>query len=255
MTEERHATLEVIAPSVEEAIEKGLNQLGLSRDKVDVKVLDEGNTGLLGLGARQARIMLIVKGPEDIEEETEAEVPAETTPPEQPATEATPEEEGDEEDSYLVDLAQDTVRDLLTKMNIEDVKLETYLGEPYGPHNRVPVHVDIYGDDLSVLIGNRGKTLNAMQYIGRLILGKELERSVPLVLDVEGYRDRREQQVRRMARQVADQVIDTQREKSLEPMPANERRFVHIELRDNEQVYTESQGSGKSRKVFIYPQT
>ena len=253
MTEERHATIEVIAPSVEEAIEKGLNQLGLSRDKVDVKVLDEGNTGLLGLGARQARIMLIVKGAEDVEEQAEA--PAETTTLEHPATEATPEEEGDEEDSYLVDLARDTVRDLLTKMHIEDVRLETYLGEPYGPHNRVPVHVDIYGDDLSVLIGNRGKTLNAMQYIGRLILGKELERSVPLVLDVEGYRDRREQQVRRMARQVADQVIDTQREKSLEPMPANERRFVHIELRDNEQVYTESKGSGKSRKVFIYPQT
>ncbi len=245
---ESHATLEVIAPSVDEAIEKGLNQLGLEREQVDVKVLDEGNTGILGLGARQARIMLIVKDDRAVEEREPQ------TQPEAPPTETTVEEEEDEQDNHLVNLAQETVRDLLTRMNIDDVRLETYLGEPYGPHNRVPVHVDIYGDDLSVLIGNRGKTLNALQYLGRLILGKELERSVPLVLDVEGYRDRREQQVRRMARQVADQVIETQREKSLEPMPANERRFVHIELRDNKQVYTESKGSGKSRKVFIYPQ-
>ena len=246
---ESHATLEVIAPSVEEAIEKGLNQLGLEREQVDVKVLDEGNAGILGLGARQARIMLIVKGDREAEErEPQAE-------PEAPPIETGAEEQEDEQNNYLVNLAQETVKDLLTRMHIDDVRLETYLGEPYGPDNRVPVHVDIYGDDLSVLIGNRGKTLNALQYIGRLILGKELERSVPLVLDVEGYRDRREQQVRRMARQVADQVIETQREKSLEPMPANERRFVHIELRDNEQVYTESKGSGKSRKVFIYPQS
>lgn len=246
---ESHATLEVIAPSVDEAIEKGLNQLGLEREQVDVKVLDEGNAGILGLGARQARIMLIVKGDREAEErEPQAE-------PEAPPIETGVEEQEDEQNNYLVNLAQETVKDLLTRMHIDDVRLETYLGEPYGPDNRVPVHVDIYGDDLSVLIGNRGKTLNALQYIGRLILGKELERSVPLVLDVEGYRDRREQQVRRMARQVADQVIETQREKSLEPMPANERRFVHIELRDNEQVYTESKGSGKSRKVFIYPQS
>lgn len=247
-----HATLEVIAPSVEEAIEKGLNQLGLARQDVDVKVLDEGSDGLLGLGARQARIMLVVHDRPEREQVAQEEAPEAEEPVAK--EEQALEQDLDDEDNYLVNLSQETVKDLLSKMNLENVKLDTYLGEPYGPHNRVPVHVDIYGEDLSVLIGHRGKTLNALQYIGRLILGKELERSVPLVLDVEGYRDRREQQIRRMARQVARQVGETRRQKSLEPMPANERRFVHIELRDNPKVYTESTGSGKSRKVVIYPQ-
>ncbi|MEA3350913.1 MAG: RNA-binding cell elongation regulator Jag/EloR [Chloroflexota bacterium] len=237
MTDSR-ATLETIAPTVEEAIEKGLNELGLSQEDVNVKVLDEGSSGLLGLGSRQARIMLIVNHEE---------------------AEPTPEEDTDSstdsaDEDYLINLASGTISDLLAKMKLDNAEIDTYLGEPYGPYNRVPVHVDIHGDDLSILIGHRGKTLNALQYIGKLILGKELEQSVPLVIDVEGYRDRREQQIRRMANQVANQVIRAKHKKSLEPMPANERRFAHIELEGNPKVYTESTGSGRHRKVIIYPQ-
>ncbi len=113
--------------------------------------------------------------------------------------------------------------------------------------------VDITGNDLSILIGRRAKTLNALQYITRLIIGKELEHGIPLSIDVEGYRDRREKQVRQLARRVADQVVDTGREQALEPMPANERRFAHLELQDESQVYTESMGSEPHRKVVIYP--
>lgn len=249
---EKRATLEVIAPTIDEAIEKGLVDLGLARAAVDVKVLDEGSTGLFGLGSRQARVVLIVKDDSDSVPvvdaalQAEADTPADERPPERTASAE------EDEDQYLLRLTHDLLRDLLDKMHLKEAAIKTYLGEPYGPANRVPVHADISGDDLSVLIGSRGETLEALQYIARLMLGKELERAVPLVIDVEGYRQRREQQIRRLTRRVAEQVIQTGRSQALEPMPANERRIAHLELQDDDEVYTESTGAGRNRKVVIY---
>ncbi|MBT3390768.1 MAG: KH domain-containing protein [Chloroflexi bacterium] len=245
---EKHATLEVIAPSIDEAIEKGLSDLGLVRAAVDVKVLDEGSTGLFGLGSRQARIMLIVK---DDAEPVPAAVSAKEADTSS-STESTASVASSEDQAYTLQLVHDILRDLLDKMHLEDTKIDTYLGEPYGPLDRVPVHADISGDDLSVLIGSRGETLEALQYIARLMLGKELERAMPLVIDVEGFRQRRSQQISRLARRVAEQVAQTGRSQSLEPMPANERRIAHLELQDDSSVYTESVGTGRNRKVVIY---
>jgi spoIIIJ-associated protein len=245
-------TLEVIAPTVEEAIDKGLEELGLTRADIEVEVLDEGGGGLFGLGSRQARVMLIVQGAAEPEQEPWHDaVTEEATASTETSTEPKVSGEADE-DNYLISLARDTVAELLEKMKV-DAETQAYLGEPYGPHERIPIHVDIHGDDLSILIGHRGETLDALQYIARLIVGKELERSVPLIIDVEGYRQRREQQVRRLTRRVAEQVAQTNRSQSLEPMPANERRISHIELRDHPHVYTESTGVGRHRKVVIYP--
>jgi spoIIIJ-associated protein len=113
--------------------------------------------------------------------------------------------------------------------------------------------VDVEGDDLSILIGKRSETLNALQYITRLIVGKELERSVLIIIDVEGYRSRRERQLRQLAQRMAEQAIKTGRRQILEPMPPNERRIIHIELRGNKQVETESRGEEPHRKVTINP--
>ena len=128
-----------------------------------------------------------------------------------------------------------------------------YHGEPDDERSRVPLNVDITGDDLSILIGPRAETLNALQYISNLIIGKELGRSVPLVIDVEGYRKRRAQQLERLANQMADQAVKSGRRQLLEPMPANERRLVHIALRENLDVETESIGEEPRRKVTIVP--
>jgi len=212
--------------------------------------MDEGGGGLFGLGSRQARVMLIVKGaakPDTAPEDDTASEPESW----HAALDETPKTK---DDANVADVAQGVVSDLLYKMRIDDAKVDAYLGEPYGPQNRVPVHVDIYGDDLSILIGHRGETLESLQYIARLMLGKELECSVPLIIDVEGYRSRREQQIRTLTRRVADQVIQTHRSQSLEPMPANERRIAHMELQDDPEVFTESAGAGRQRKVVIYPQ-
>ncbi len=113
--------------------------------------------------------------------------------------------------------------------------------------------MDINGKDLSILIGRQAETLNALQYIASLIVGKELGHSLPLIVDVEGYRKRRQQQVRYLARRMAEQAVKTGKRQVLEPMPANERRIVHIELRDNPDVTTESVGEEPRRKVTIIP--
>jgi spoIIIJ-associated protein len=97
--------------------------------------------------------------------------------------------------------------------------------------------------------------LNALQYISSLIINKEIGRSIPLIVDVEGYRARRESQLRQLARRMADQTIKTGRRQILEPMPANERRIIHIELRNHPQVTTESIGEEPRRKITILPKS
>lgn len=234
------ATLDVIAQNVEEAVEKGLTDLGLSRDEVEITVLDEGGQGLLGIGSRQARVRISILG-EGEQKEDQAEVqpgPLEMT--------------SDEDKDDTLRLTEEVVSELLEKMNLV-ASVSARYGEESDNLPFRPILVDISGNDLSILIGRRAKTLNALQYITRLILGKELEHGVPLSIDVEGYRGRRETQVRQLARRVAEQVADTKREQALEPMPPNERRFAHIELQDDESVYTESIGQDPNRKVIIYP--
>lgn len=115
------------------------------------------------------------------------------------------------------------------------------------------MRVNVNGDDLSYLIGRQAETLNALQYISSLIINKEIGRSIPLIVDVEGYRSRRENQLRQLARRMADQAVATGRRQVLEPMPANERRIVHIALRENPDVSTESIGEEPRRKVTILP--
>lgn len=249
---ENRTSLEVIAPSVEEAIKNGLNDLGLPEEAVEVEILDEGSRGLFGLGGRQARIRLSVKTTETIE--AEPPTPTQTVETFPKAAPKEPEPVADEtvEEDQILRVARETVSELLEKMKVK-TRVTAYYGEADNARSRVPVHVDITGDDLSILIGRRADTLNALQYISRLIIGKELGRSVPLVVDVEGYRKRREQQIRQLARRMAEQAINTGRRQVLEPMPPNERRLVHIELRNNPEVSTESIGEDPRRKVTIIP--
>jgi spoIIIJ-associated protein len=155
-------------------------------------------------------------------------------------------------DDEVLRITQDTVKELLQRMHIE-ARVESRWGQADGPNKIQPLFVDVHGKDLSILIGRRGETLSALQYITRLIVGKELKRPVAVLIDVEGYRSRREGQLRRLARRVANQAIETSRTMTLEPMPAFERRIIHIELRENPEVDTLSVGEGNRRKVTIIP--
>lgn len=236
----QRATLEIIAPTVEEAVDQGLAELGLPPEAVEVEVLDSGARGLFGLGGRQVRVRLTVKGEEPPAGAENRPMPAPAGTPETPV-------EMDE----LLRLSEQTVADLLNRMKIQ-ARLETRYGEA-GEDGQRPVLVDIRGDDLGVLIGRRAEILNALQYIVNLMVGKQLDRWVQIVIDVEGYRARRDRQLRQMARRMAEQAIRTGRRQVLEPMAASERRIIHLELRDHPQVLTQSIGEEPARKVTIVP--
>jgi len=254
---QQRATIEIIAPTINEAIENGLTELGLSREAVEIEILDEGSRGLFGLGAHQARVRLIVK--QNIPEENETE----TT---QSMNDFLNEEDTDSEpeikpvrippantkEEIPLHVAQETVSELLGKMHIQADVAASY-GEIDDVRGTRAILVDITGKDLSVLIGKRSETLNALQYISRLIVSKELGENITLVIDVEGYRSRRERQLRQIAHRMAEQVVKTGKKQTLEPMPANERRIIHMELREDERVTTESYGEDPHRKVTILP--
>jgi spoIIIJ-associated protein len=245
-------TLEVIAPTVEEAVESGLNQLGLPRDAVHVEILDSGSRGLFGLGGRQARVRLTIQ---PVDTPVANHEPAGQSVPVSAAVSAPVSKlggstgtNGEEEQSLKV--AAQVVRDLLERMKVNAHVSAHYL-EPEDSKDQQVVMVEIQGDDLSILIGRRSETLNSLQYITSLIVCKELGKWTPIMIDVQGYRSRRERQLRQLARRMADQAIHTGRRQVLEPMPANERRLIHLELRDHPQVMTESIGEEPGRKVTI----
>jgi spoIIIJ-associated protein len=115
------------------------------------------------------------------------------------------------------------------------------------------VGLNIEGEDMGILIGRRGQTMVSLQYIVRLIMAHKMQAQMPIVLDVEGYKQRRCEGLRTLALRLADQVKTRNVPFSMEPMPAFERRVVHMTLADNPDVMTESTGVGESRKVTILP--
>ena len=268
-------SLEYIAATAEDAINKGLTALNVTREEVDIEILDAGSKGIFGIGSRQAKVRLTVKADslrasiqkesapvqapeEETEEEpaeTAEEIPAEETEQTEEAEAAAEEtEEGSNEvvNEATMKIAANVVRDLLEKMRIK-ATINSKIGEAADEADSRVIMIDINGDDLSPLIGRHSEVLNSLQYITSLIVGREVGHWVPLVIDVQGYRERRERQLRQMAVRMAEQVVKTGRRISLEPMTATERRIIHLALRDNNRIMTESIGEEPNRKVVIYP--
>jgi spoIIIJ-associated protein len=258
----QRTTLEIIAPTVEEAIAQGLAELGLTADAVSVEVLDAGTKGFFGLGKTQVRVRLTVNpepGEIDLPKESVEASSSEERPQKReeaariqaPAAQVDREAEPQPEHDALLDRTESVISKMLHLLNLQ-AQVSAHYGstERDGRHN---IHVDIRGNDLSILIGRRSETLSAFQYIASLIVGKEEQLFVQLTVDVEGYRDRREKQLIQMAKRMADQVTKSGRRQTLEPMPSAERRIIHIALRDHPAVKTESTGEEPYRKVMILP--
>jgi spoIIIJ-associated protein len=242
---EKKTSLEVIAPTVEEAVARGAEELGIPEDDLQVEVLDEGGKGFLGISARQARVRLSVAIPDDAPDSLPGTEVEQAAPDPASATLS-------DDDAEAVRATHDTVVELVQRLG-----LEAQVSAEWGtkdPQARIrPLLVEVQGDDLGILIGRGGETLSALQYISRLIVAKELERPVAVVIDIEGYRARREQQLGQMAKKMAAQATELDQTMELEPMPPNERRIIHVALRDNPAVTTASIGEGSSRKVTIIP--
>ncbi len=248
-------TLEKIAPTVDEAVAGGLAELGLTAESVDVEILDGGSRGLFGVGSRQARVRLTVKNLSSkleggVAQQASAQAHS-TFLSTSDSTEEFSEDAFSVLDDNLLFVSRQTVAELLEKMKIP-AHIEVRYGEPDEEGQR-PVMVDVQGDDLGVLIGRRAEILNALQYVTNLIVSKQVERWVQVIIDVQGYRARHERQLRQMAQRMADQAMKAGRRQVLEPMSASDRRIIHLELRDHPSVTTQSVGEEPTRKVTIIP--
>jgi len=153
-----------------------------------------------------------------------------------------------------VDLASDHLTQLLAFMEIDgevSVRTPETPGDGLG---RASAVLDVNGDDLGLLIGRRGTTLAALQYMINLMVSRKMDSRVLISLDIEHYRRRREDSLTGLAQRMADRVRKSGRSLTLEPMPAGERRIVHLALAEDSAVTTGSVGEGDGRKVVIYPQ-
>jgi spoIIIJ-associated protein len=223
--------------TVEEAIEKALAELGMERTQVEVEVIKEGRSGILGIGGEEARVIVRPKG----------EAPAAEAVDGVAAVESVEGVEGE------VELAVEVLEKLLSLMEVD---ASVRVREPETPGDGasiVKVVLDISGDDLGILIGRRGDTLASLQYLVNLIVGRKLKAKSAFGVDVAGYRRRREESLKSLALHMAERVRTTKQLMTLEPMPPNERRIVHLALAQDATVITESIGEGENRKVVIRP--
>jgi len=262
MSSER--TIESTGENVEEAIANGLAELGVGPSDVIVEVLEEPSRGVLGLGARPARVRLRLFRPAA----PAAEVSSAPADGGQTAPYVEHEEPDDSELAALVEAREVTgpvdedaevgkvvLNELLERMSVLRPKITIRRAEPSKPGENVPWLLDIGGGDVDRLIGRRGETLAALQYITRLITSRELQRQANIVVDVGGYKTRRAKMLHKLALRMANEAVQRNRVVTLEPMPAHERRIIHIALRDHAEVTTRSVGEGDSRKVTIVPKS
>lgn len=266
--------IETRGATVDAAIDAGLRRLGMNREQVTVTVLDEGSRGLLGIGSREAVVRLTPipvappvaprrpePPPAPKPERPPASRPQPAVAPPPPPPPAMSDTLGDDEEQAPasadeLDAERETaiavLSELLDKMRVP-AGVTGYLSEPDDLTGQQVNTIEINGEDLAMLIGPRGETLDALQFLGRLMVAHKLHRRANFVVDVEGYRQRRVQALTRLAERMADKVRQRGEPIGLEPMSAYERRIIHMTLRDAGDVYTESAGEGKQRRVRIYP--
>ncbi len=195
--------------TVEEAIESALAQLNLSKEQVEITVIDEGKKGFLGIfGASRA----IVK-----------------------ATEV----------QNNIEKAEQFIKDMTKNMNIE-TEVETIVSDNH-------VTFNLSGEKIAILIGKRGQTLNAIQYLVQLVINKDSKQYYSVTVDAEGYRNRRKETLESLALKMADKSKRMNRKVALEPMPAFERKIIHNVLQNESDVQTYSDGNDPHRHIVIKP--
>lgn len=230
--------------SVDEAVAKALQQLGLDRSQVEVEVISEGRTGLFGIGAEDARVLVrpldesyVPETADDSDEDTDI-----------PRREPPDEVEEDEASTT----ARGVLTELLDFMGFEATVTARVPKNAGDSASSVAAILNVTGVDLGLLIGRRGSTLASLQYVVNLIINAQTKgRTVLVGVDIEGYKQRREDALRSLALRLADRVRSSHMSITMEPMPANERRIVHLALAEEPNIATSSIGEGEDRKVVI----
>ena len=289
---DRMRSVEIQARSTDEAVRLALEQLGATRNEVEVQVLAETEDDIYGEGEVLVRVS--VRGsvapprgdrgqarggqrpPAREARPRDGRAPRPHQPgrpggpprrgpvptsqgvyrPPQSARPRQPSQASDEQTQAVETLAKDVVRDLLTRMDVaaDVMAVDNPSVMPVGNDEPLTVFIDIMGRDLGQLIGRRGENLSQLQYMVNLLVNKRNEEWVRVVVDVEGYRSQREESLIGLAERVARQVSRNRRPIALDPMPPNERRIVHMTLKSLPDVRTESSGEGDLRRVTIFPQ-
>lgn len=256
-------SIEATGEDVEQAIANGLAELGVGPGEVIVEVLEEPTRGMFGLGARPARVRLQpLARPQPAAEGRVAER-KQSAPPVDVS------DVDDEDNDVYIDALSEVyegpldedaevgkvvLAELLEKMSVR-AEVVVRRAQSAEEDESTPWLLDVSGSgDLSVLIGRRGETLAALQYVTRLITSRELQRRANIVVDVAGYKARRSSKLHELAQRMADQAVRQGRTVTLEPMPPYERRIIHLALRNRGDVTTRSVGEGSARKVTIVPQ-
>lgn len=200
--------IEMTGKTVEEAVKKASEELKVTQDRLEVKVIDEGNKGIFNfIGARPAKITVTVKK------------------------------------DYISE-AKQFLSEMLAAMEIKaDIKIQD---------DDESLKISLTGPDMGILIGYRGETLDALQYLVSLVVNKRHGEEYKRVsIDTENYRVKREETLKRLARRIAEKVYRTSKSVKLEPMNPYERRIIHSELQDDLNVETHSEGEEPYRKVVV----
>lgn len=240
-------------PTVEEAVDAALEQLGVQQDAVEYEVLDEPGRKLFGLGSEKtARVRVWVKQDylKSIEEakEVAGELLADLDDGEpQPPFPTEQPDLSDEDLDRVADAAVEALRGVLERFGIDAPTIEEYEGD------EGEIILDVMGGDLGLLIGRHGKTLDALQAVVAAMVTRAIGFRYPVVVDIEGYRHRRRQKIEDIARRAADRSARQRTEVRLRPMTAYERRIVHVALRNDRRVVTGSEGAEPYRQVVISP--
>ena len=253
-------TVETSAESIEEAIQKGLIELGASRNDVKIEIIEEGSLGILGIGKKDAVVKLslfvasanvedmpaeVVEAAvlaEELEEAFDEIVAAESA---EVDVDVEPELEQEAE------IALDIVSTLIKKMGYEvEIRAEIAPADDLG--QRI-VLVNIAGDNIAPLIGEQGIVLNKIQFLARSMASQRLGDRTSFVVDIDNYRQKRQDELVKIANDTAAKAADFKRAIALPPMPPHERRIIHMTLRDDARVTTESKGDGDRRRVRIIP--
>lgn len=203
--------IEVSAKTIDDAITEACQKLGVTSDRLDYQVIEEGSSGFLGIGSKPAVIKAAVK----------------------------------EEELSVSDAAKNFLRDVFAAM-----KMSVVVSVEYNEEEKT-MDVDLSGDDMGILIGKRGQTLDSLQYLVSLVVNKESEDYIRVKVDTENYRERRKETLENLAKNIAYKVKRTKRPVSLEPMNPYERRIIHSALQGDKYVSTHSEGEEPFRRVVV----
>jgi spoIIIJ-associated protein len=206
--------LEVEGKTIDDATKKALGELGIDdASKVKIEVVDEGKSGIFGFGVSRQAKIRVYYS---------------------------------DTNTDLVSYSRDILINIITKMGIE-VKIKDIIDGS----NRIYIEMD--SEQSGLIIGKQGKTLEALQFLLNLIVSNKIQSDKKIILDIEGYREKREKALRRLSKDIAHKVIRTGKPWTLEPMNPFERRLIHLTLQNDSRVSTKSEGEGIYRKVKVSP--